>query len=67
MEIKNEVKRAQLLLGQKAVSLLQLSAMQRSRLPLCATTRLSATHDVPQLIATLLYSSPWKCRYNGRE
>uniref|UniRef100_A0A0P4W2S5 Zinc finger MYND domain-containing protein 10 n=2 Tax=Scylla olivacea TaxID=85551 RepID=A0A0P4W2S5_SCYOL len=59
-EVTKEERRAGLVLGAKAVTVLHLLAGCRKHLPLCATTRLMNTHDVPQLLATLLYMEPWK-------
>ncbi|XP_045137573.1 zinc finger MYND domain-containing protein 10-like isoform X2 [Portunus trituberculatus] len=59
-EVSREERRAGLVLGAKAVAILHLLAGCQKHLPLCATTRLMNTHDVPQLLATLLYIQPWK-------
>lgn len=59
-EVSREERRAGLVLGGKAVSVLHLLAGCRKQLPLCATTRMMSTHDIPQLLASLLYMKPWK-------
>lgn len=61
--MSREERRAGLVLGAKAVAVLHLLAGCRNHLPLCATTRLMSTHDVPQLLATLLYMLPWKTHH----
>ncbi|XP_042892830.1 zinc finger MYND domain-containing protein 10-like [Penaeus japonicus] len=64
-EAEREERRVRLTLGSRAVSVLQMLSACRRRLPLCATTRLMATHDVVQLLASLLCASPWKTRHRG--
>ncbi|XP_071547585.1 zinc finger MYND domain-containing protein 10 [Panulirus ornatus] len=59
-EVRREERRVGMVLGCRAVSVIQLLASCRERLPLCATTRLMHTHDVPQLLASLLYLAPWR-------
>lgn len=62
-EVSREERRAGLVLGAKAVAVLHLLTACRKHLPLCATTRLMSTHDVPQLLATLLCVLPWKTHH----
>ena len=61
--MRREERRAGLVLGAKAVAVLHLLAGCRKHLPLCATTRLMSTHDVPQLLATLIDMLPWKTHH----
>ncbi|XP_069990715.1 zinc finger MYND domain-containing protein 10 [Penaeus vannamei] len=65
-EVEREERRVRLTLGCRAVSVLHMLSSCRQRLPLCATTRLTATHDVVQLLATLLCTSPWKTQHRGK-
>lgn len=47
------------------MAVLHLLAGCRKHLPLCATTRMMSTHDIPQLLASLLYMQPWKTQQTG--
>ncbi|XP_050688240.1 zinc finger MYND domain-containing protein 10-like isoform X3 [Eriocheir sinensis] len=64
-EVSQEERRAGLVLGGKAVAVLHLLAGCRKHLPLCATTRMMSTHDIPQLLASLLCMQPWKTQQTG--
>nr|XP_045595821.1 zinc finger MYND domain-containing protein 10-like [Procambarus clarkii] len=64
-EVSREERRVGLVLACRAAAVIQLLACCRRRLPLCATTRLLHTHDVPQLLASLLHLAPWRTLHNG--
>nr|XP_053633499.1 zinc finger MYND domain-containing protein 10-like [Cherax quadricarinatus] len=66
MEVSSEERRVGLALGCRAAGVIHLLASCRQRLPLCATTRLLQTHDVPQLLASLLYLAPWRAQLGSR-
>ncbi|XP_042217854.1 zinc finger MYND domain-containing protein 10-like [Homarus americanus] len=64
-EVDGEERRVGLVLGCRAAAILHLLSSCLGRLPLCATTRLLHTHDVPQLLASLLHLSPWRMTHAG--
>ncbi|XP_068213775.1 zinc finger MYND domain-containing protein 10 [Palaemon carinicauda] len=59
-EVTDEENRLGMVLAFRSVAVIQLLTACRSKLPLCAMTSLLQTHDVPQLLATLLELSPWE-------
>ncbi|XP_066989620.1 zinc finger MYND domain-containing protein 10 [Macrobrachium rosenbergii] len=59
-EVSGEKNRLGMALACRSVAVIQLLTACRSKLPLCAMTSLLQTHDVPQLLATLLQLTPWK-------
>ncbi|KAK7083413.1 hypothetical protein SK128_010651, partial [Halocaridina rubra] len=66
-EVFNEERRVQMALSCRSVTVIHLLAECRSRLPLCATSSLLRTHDVPQLLTSLLHLTPWKTTHEGQE
>ncbi|KAK4302586.1 hypothetical protein Pmani_025341 [Petrolisthes manimaculis] len=66
-EVLREKMRLALVLGCRAVGVLHLLASCHKQLPLCVVTRLMATHDVPQLLAKVLETSPWQKQENGHQ
>ncbi|XP_064091263.1 LOW QUALITY PROTEIN: zinc finger MYND domain-containing protein 10-like [Macrobrachium nipponense] len=62
-EVSEEKNRLCMVLACRSVAVIQLLTACRSKLPLCAMTSLLQTHDVPQLLATLLQLTPWKATH----
>lgn len=47
-------------IGMRCISILHYLIEILDNLPLCAISRLLATHDVPYLLAQLIENQPWK-------
>ena len=62
VDLKSDFKRTCLLNGCRAVALLHCITCERSKLPLCVSSRLLEEQDVPGLVCKLINASPWKVK-----
>ncbi|KAL7641828.1 UNVERIFIED_CONTAM: hypothetical protein RMT77_007702 [Armadillidium vulgare] len=64
--MEKETKKTILCCAIRGVEILHQVCIRRRLFPLCASSRLTDVHNIPQLISTLLHVKPWKREIKGQ-